>query len=90
MEKQIDKTLEHIKDLEHRLCKADNNLRYIKALQALKHSLDKFHNLLLTNTELQQKYQTAYLSFFASGLGLSFYDRICNSIAECKYGNKPF
>ena len=41
MDKQIDKLINHIRDLENRLGEVDNNLRYIKVVQALKHSLDK-------------------------------------------------
>ena len=31
MDKQIDKLINHIRDLENRLGEVDNNLRYIKA-----------------------------------------------------------
>ena len=41
MDKQIDNVVAHIRDLERRLGEVDNNLRYIKVVQALKHSLDK-------------------------------------------------
>ena len=41
MDKQIDKLIKHIRNLENRLGEVDNNLRYIKVVQALKHSLDK-------------------------------------------------
>ena len=40
MIKQIERTISHIRDLERRLNDADNNLRYIKVVQALKKSLD--------------------------------------------------
>ena len=46
MDKKIDKTITHIRDLERRLNEADNNLRYIKVVQALKKSLDKLYSLL--------------------------------------------
>lgn len=35
MDKQIDKLINHIRDLENRLGEVDNNLRYIKVVQAL-------------------------------------------------------
>ena len=36
--KKIDKLVPHIQDLERRLKEVDNNLRYIKVVQALKNS----------------------------------------------------
>ena len=35
MDKQIDKVIQHIKDLENRLGYVDNNLRYIKVIQEM-------------------------------------------------------
>ena len=90
MDKQIDKLINHIRDLEKRLGEVDNNLRYIKVVQALKHSLDKLDNMLRNNIKLQRKYQATYHRYFYTGCGFSFYDRICNSILDYKYGNKPF
>ena len=90
MDKQIGRLINHIRDLENRLGEVDNNLRYIKVVQALKHSLDKLDNMLKNNQELQRKYQAIYLSYFYTGCGFSFYDRVCNSILDYKYGNRPF
>lgn len=90
MDKQIDKLIDHIRDLENRLGEVDNNLRYIKVVQALKHSLDKLDNMLRNNQELQREYQATYHRYFYTSCGFSFYDRICNSILDYKYGNKPF
>ena len=90
MDKQIDKLIDHIRDLENRLGEVDNNLRYIKVVQALKHSLDKLDDMLRNNQELQREYQATYHSYFYTGCGFSFYDRICNSILDYKYGNRPF
>ena len=53
MDKQIDKVIQHIKDLENRLGYVDNNLRYIKVIQALKYWLEKFAELLSNNQALQ-------------------------------------
>ena len=90
MNKQIDKLIKHIIKLEARLGEVDNNLRYIKVVQALKHSLDKLDNMLKDNTTLQREYQAIYLSYFYTGCGFSLYDRVCNSILEYQYGNRPF
>lgn len=51
MDKQIDKLIDHIRDLENRLGEVDNNLRYIKVVQALKHSLDKLDDILRNSQE---------------------------------------
>lgn len=82
MDKQIDKLIDHIRDLENRLGEVDNNLRYIKVVQALKHSLDKLDNMLKDNQELQREYQATYHSYFYTGCGFYFYDRVCNSILD--------
>ena len=67
MDKQIEKLIEHIRELEARLGEVDNNLRYIKVVQALKHSLEKLDNMLKDNTALQREYQAIYLSYFYTG-----------------------
>ena len=81
MDKQIDRLIEHIRNLESRLGEVDNNLRYIKVVQALKHSLEKLDDMLKDDITLQRKYQATDLSYFYTGCGFSFYDRVCNSIA---------
>ena len=90
MNKQVDKTVEHIKDLQNRLNHVQNNLQYIKVTQALKDSMDKFYDLLKNDQQLQCEYEATYLSYFYSGCGHCFYDRICNSILDYRYGNRPF
>lgn len=89
MDKQIDNVVAHIRDLERRLSEADNNLRYIKVVQALKRSLDKLYSLLLRDTALQREYQSTYIIYFYGG-SLSFYNKVCNSLLDYKYGNRPF
>ena len=85
MKKQINRTISHIRDLERRLNEADNNLRYIKVVQALKKSLDKLYSLLLRDTALQREYQSTYINYFYGG-SLSFYNLICYYI---KIGDAP-
>lgn len=72
MDKQIDKLIDHIRDLENRLGEVDNNLRYIKVVQALKHSLDKLDDMLRNNIKLQREYQAIYHRYFYTGCGFSF------------------
>lgn len=88
MNKQIDKMLQHIEDLNNRLGYVDNNLRYIKVVQALKYWLDKFDSQL--SDRLHSEYAAIYESYFCSGCGFSFYERVCNSILDYNYGNRPF
>ena len=73
MDKQIEKVIQHIKDLENRLGYVDNNLHYIKVIQALKYWLEKFADLLSNNQALQREYQATYLSYFYTGCGFSFH-----------------
>ena len=66
MKKQIERTILHIRDLERRLGEVDNNLRYIKVVQALKKSMDNLYILLL-DTALQREYQSTYMVYFYGG-----------------------
>lgn len=88
MSKQIDMMIQHIEYLDNKLGYVDNNLRYIKVIQALKYWLDKFDSSLSDDERL--KYAAIYESYFISGCGFSFYERVCNSILDYKYGNRPF
>ena len=89
MKKQIERTILHIRDLERRLGEVDNNLRYIKVVQALKKAMDNLYILLL-DTAMQRKYQSTYMVYFYNGGGFSRYDRVCNSLLEYKNGNRTF
>lgn len=87
---KIDKTIQHIVELQYRLFQVENNLQYIKATQALKRSLDKLYDLLKNDQNLQQQYQSTYLCYFYTGCGHSLYDRVCNSLIEYRNGRRPF
>ena len=86
--KKINKTIAHIRELERRLGEVDNNLRYIKVVQALKKAMDNLYILLL-DTAMQRKYQSTYVVYFYGG-SFSFYNKVCSSILEYKNGNRPF
>ena len=88
--KKIDKLIAHIQDLERRLEQVDNNLRYIKVVQALKKSLDNLYTQFLKDTTIQREYQSTYIVYFYNGGGFSRYDRVYNSLLEYKNGNRPF
>ena len=88
MKKQIERTILHIRDLERRLGEVDNNLRYIKVVQALKKAMDNLYILLL-DTAMQRKYQSTYMVYFYEG-SFSFYNKVCSSILEYKNSNRPF
>lgn len=84
---KIEKIIEHIVILQERLCHCENNLQYIKRLQALEYWLHRFESLL---NGQYTKYAAVYESYFCTCCGFSFYERVCNSILEYKYGNRPF
>ena len=86
----IDKTIQHIVEIQYRLFQVENNLQYIKAIQALKKSLEKLYDLLRNDQDLQRQYASTYLCYFYTGCGHSLYDRVCNSIIEYKNGRRPF
>lgn len=88
--KDIENAINHITTLQERLCCAENNIQYIKRLQALIYWLHKFDSFLDRNSRQKGEFATIYESYFCSGCGFSFYERVCNSILEYKYGNRPF
>ncbi|MFR2415678.1 MAG: hypothetical protein ACLS8U_00755 [Bacteroides thetaiotaomicron] len=84
MDKKITLIVGKIEHLKETICHCENNLQYIKRLQALKYWLLKLDALLDSfNDEIYQKY-------FYSGKGHSFFDIVCLSITDYQYGNKPF
>ena len=44
---KADRIVQHIVELQYRLCQVENNLQYIKVTQALKRSFEKFYDLLM-------------------------------------------
>ena len=88
MTKKFDFLLQKIEDAESKLFQADNNLRYIKALQSLKFWLLKLAALAQESPTVAQSGQ--YLQMFTTGAGFSFFDRVNNSLLEYSYGVKPF
>lgn len=88
--KDIENAINHITTLQERLCCAENNIQYIKRLQALIYWLHKFDSFLDRNSRQKGEFAPIYESYFCSGCGFSFYQRVCNSILEYKYGNRPF
>lgn len=88
MNKDIEKVVKHITEMQNKLNRSENNLQYIKRLQALKYWLHRFDELL--DNRLTGEYATVYESYVCTCCGFSFYDRVCNSILDYKYGNRPF
>lgn len=84
MNKKIIFIIGKIEHLKETISHCENNLQYIKRLQALKYWLLKLNALLDSfNDEIYQKY-------FYSHKGHSFFDRVCLSITDYQCGNKPF
>lgn len=86
----IKNAIKHIATLQESLCSSENNLQYIKRLQALKYWLDKFDSQLSEEERLKGEFAAIYESYFYTGCGFSFYDRVCNSVIDYHYGNRPF
>ena len=87
---KIDNAISHITELQERLCCCENNLQYIKRLQALKYWLHQFDSLLDKAGRRKGEYAAVYESYFYACCGFSFYDRVCNSILVYEYGDRPF
>ena len=85
---KIENAINHITSLQEKLCYCENNLQYIKRLQALKYWLHKFDSFLDRNSRLHGEYAAVYESYFHTCCGFSFYDRVCNSILVYEYGDR--
>lgn len=88
--KDIENAINHIDTLQARLCRCENNLQYIKRLQAIKYWLHKFDSFLNRNSSQHGEYAAICENDFHTCCRFSFYDRVCNSILEYQYGNRPF
>lgn len=88
--KTIENVIEHITSLQESICRCENNLQYIKRLQALMYWLDKFDSYLDNDNRQKGQFAAIYESYFYTGCGFSFYDRVCNSITAYQYGERPF
>ncbi len=86
----IENAINHIISLQEKLCYCENNLQYIKRLQALKYWLHKFDSFLDRSSRQHGEYAAVYESYFHTCCGFSFYDRVCNSILVYEYGDRPF
>ncbi len=84
----LNKVVRHIETLKEKLCHCENNLQYIKRLQALQYWLQIFDAVI--PDRLGGEYAPLYASYFNRTFGFSFYDKVCNSILDYKYGNRPF
>lgn len=88
--KAIEQTLSKYSAANRRFVYSDNNLRYIKAIKSMLFWLNRFDSLLSEIEREKGEYSALYQALFISGCGFSEYTRICNTIEEYKYGNKPF
>lgn len=88
--RKIESAIQHIATLQESLCYCENNLQYIKRLQALKYWLHKFDSFLDRTSRQHGEFAAVYESYFCSGCGFSFYERVCNSITVYEYGERPF
>ena len=88
--KEINKAISKIATLSESICQCDNNLQYIKRLKALQYWLLKFDSLLNDESRLKGEFSAIYESYFCTGCGHSFFDKISLSICDYQYGNRPF
>ena len=75
---------------EKKLCAADNNLRFIKAVKSMFFWLNRFDSLLTDEQRRDGEFSVAYENLFFSYCGFSVYDRVVNTIIDYNNGNKPF
>ena len=87
---KIDQTIQHIVELQYKLCQVENNLQYIGLMVSLKKSLEKFYGLFKNENEQQGQYLSTYNYYFYDGFGHSLYDRVSNSIIEYRNGKRPY
>lgn len=88
--KKTENAIKHITTLQESLSNSESNLQYIKRLQALMYWLHKFDSYLDSDNRQKGQFAAIYESYFYTGCGFSFYNRICNSITAYQYGERPF
>lgn len=86
--KQFDLVLAKIESANERICRAENNLQYIKALKSVYFWLIRLDEMAQQSKEVANSGE--YLQMFYTGAGFSFFSRVQNSILEYNYGVKPF
>lgn len=75
---------------EKKLCEADNNLRFIKAVKSMLFWLNRFDSLLTDEQRRDGEFSAIYQALFTSCCGFSTFERLQNTILDYTYGNKPF
>ena len=84
---KIENAINHITSLQEKLCYCENNLQYIKRLQALKYWRTSLIHFWIGTADSMVNMQQFMK---ATCCGFSFYDRVCNSILVYEYGDRPF
>lgn len=86
--KTVENILQKIDSANERLCKAENNLQYIKALQSCRFWLMRFSDAARVSCAVASSAE--YQALFYTGAGFSFADRVINSLQAYSYGERPF
>lgn len=86
--KQLNNIIKKIETAKAKLCNAENNLQYIKALKSCLFWLIRFDEMAQKSDTIANSAE--YRSMFINGAGWSFFSRVQNSILEYNYGVKPF
>lgn len=84
----LENILQKIKTAETKICQAENNLQYIKALKSCLFWLIRFDAMAQKSEDIANGAE--YRAMFTTGAGWSFFDRVQNSILGYNYGVKPF
>lgn len=86
--KTFENIIKKIELSEAKICYAENNLQYIKALKSCFFWLIRLDSMAQKSKDVASSAE--YLAMFTTGAGCSFFDRVKNSILEYNYGIKPF
>ena len=83
----IDKKIKRVESLVVRLSASENNLQYITRLKSLALKLDDLYGTIMYD----KRYTSAFEKYFGtSSFGISYFERVCNSVMDYFHGNKPF